>query len=111
MRVMKFGVVSVSDAVRLREMAQIVRDAHDDGEPLIVVCAAIGGITDKLINAARSAANGADAVVEDVRRELWSRHRTLAEARDAIREHLEAQRRSACQKSWINGLRRSAQAA
>jgi aspartate kinase len=79
MRVMKFGVVSVSDAVRLREMAQIVRDAHDDGEPLIVVCAAIGGITDKLINAARSAANGADAVVEDVRRELWSRHRTLAE--------------------------------
>lgn len=40
-----------------------------------------------------------------------ARHRTLAEARDAIREHLEAQRRSACQKSWINGLRRSAQAA
>ena len=42
---MKFGVVSVSDAARLREMAKIVHDAHDDGEPLVVVCAAIAGIT------------------------------------------------------------------
>lgn len=79
MRVMKFGVVSVSDAARLREMAQIVRAAHNDGEALVVVCAAISGVTDKLINAARSAALGREAVVEDARRELWGRHRALAE--------------------------------
>ena len=79
MRVMKFGVVSVSDAARLREMAQIVRDAHDSGEPLVVVCTAIAGITDKLIIAARSAAGGQEGVVEEARRELWSRHRALAE--------------------------------
>ncbi|KPV53966.1 aspartate kinase, partial [Kouleothrix aurantiaca] len=76
---MKFGVVSVSDAARLREMAQIVRNAHDDGEPLVVVCSAIAGITDKLIIAARSAASGQETVVEEARRELWSRHRALAE--------------------------------
>jgi aspartate kinase len=79
MQVMKFGVVSVSDAQRLREMAQIVRAAHIDGSPLVVVCAAISGITDKLISAARGAASGDESAVEDARRELWGRHRALAE--------------------------------
>lgn len=79
MHVMKFGVVSVSEASRLREMAQIVRAAHIDGSPLVVVCAAISGITDKLISAARGAATGNEAVVEEARRELWGRHRALAE--------------------------------
>src|SRR5262249_37887799 len=79
MHVMKFGVVSVSEAARLREMAQIVRAAHIDGKPLVVVCAAISGITDKLISAARGAATGNEAAVEDARRELWGRHRALAE--------------------------------
>lgn len=36
---------------------------------------------------------------------------TLAEARDSIRTHLEEARRSVCQKSWINALRREATAA
>ncbi len=79
MHVMKFGVVSVSEATRLREMAQIVRAAHIDGKPLVVVCAAISGITDKLISAARGAATGQETAVEEVRRELWGRHRALAE--------------------------------
>jgi aspartate kinase len=79
MQVMKFGAVSVSDAVRLREMAQIVRTAHNDGEALVVVCTAINGITDKLITAARSAASGRESAVDDARRELWGRHRALAE--------------------------------
>ena len=45
----------------------------------MVVCAALGGITDKLIGAARAAATGHEAVVEEARRELWGRHRALAE--------------------------------
>ena len=32
----------------------------------------------------------------------------LDEVRQSIREHLETQRRSMCQKSWINALRRQA---
>ncbi len=35
---------------------------------------------------------------------------SLADARPKIREHLEQQRRSICQKSWINALRRKATA-
>ncbi|HEX9372342.1 MAG TPA: aspartate kinase [Roseiflexaceae bacterium] len=79
MDVMKFGVVSVSEAARLRDLARIVKAAHDDGRALVVVCTALGGITDKLIGAARGAAVGNEAAVEEARRELWSRHRVLAE--------------------------------
>jgi aspartate kinase len=79
MDVMKFGVVSVGDAVRLREMARIVKTAQEDGRALVVVCAALGGITDRLIGAARAAASGDEAPVEEARRELWGRHRALAE--------------------------------
>ena len=79
MEVMKFGVVSVGEIARLREMARLVKEAHADGSALVVVCAALGGITDKLIGAARAAATGHEAVVDEARRELWSRHRALAE--------------------------------
>lgn len=79
MDVMKFGVVSVSEVARLREMARIVNEAHQNGQALVVVCAAIAGITDRLIGAARGAATGDDTAVEEARRELWSRHRALAE--------------------------------
>jgi aspartate kinase len=79
MDVMKFGVVSVSEAARLHDLARIVKTAHADGRALVVVCAALNGITDKLIGAARGAATGNEAAVEDARRELWGRHRALAE--------------------------------
>src|SRR3954471_20325586 len=79
MDVMKFGAVSVGDATRLREMARLVKEAHAEGRALVVVCAALGGITDKLISAARAAATGQEAVVDEARRELWGRHRALAE--------------------------------
>jgi aspartate kinase len=79
MDVMKFGVVSVGDAARLREMARIVKAAQEDGRALVVVCAALGGITDRLIGAARAVASGDEGPVEEARRELWGRHRALAE--------------------------------
>jgi nitrogen fixation protein NifM len=39
-----------------------------------------------------------------------ARQSQLTEVRETIREHLEQQRRSMCQKSWINSLRRQAAA-
>jgi len=39
-----------------------------------------------------------------------ARHSRFAEVRQSIRDHLEQQRRSICQKSWINSLRRQAAA-
>src|SRR5690242_10456571 len=77
MYVMKFGVASVSEAARLRSTVDLCKAAPDDS--LVVVCTAIEGVTDTLIGAARSATTGDEAAVEVARRELWSRHRALAE--------------------------------
>lgn len=78
MLVMKFGAAAIGEAAQLRDLAQIVKISADEGEAVIVVCTALAGITDALINAARQAAS-AGAAVDFARRELWSRHRVLAE--------------------------------
>lgn len=79
MQVMKFGEVSVSDAARLRDVVQIVKAAVEQDRGLVVVCTARPETTDMLINAARVAASGSEAQAETTRRELWNRHRVLAE--------------------------------
>lgn len=79
MRVMKFGALAVADAARLRNLVQIVGASRESDPALVVVCTALPDITDKLIGAARTAAHADEATIEAVRRELWSRHRALAE--------------------------------
>src|SRR5262245_39284979 len=79
MEVMKFGAVSVSEAARLRGLARVVKTAHEHSRSLVVVCTALEGITNALIDAARGAATGNEAAIEAARRELWGRHRALAE--------------------------------
>lgn len=79
MQVMKFGAVSVGEVARLRDVVNIVKDAVDEDRGLVVVCTAHPKTTDMLINAARVAATGAEAQAEAARRELWNRHRSLAE--------------------------------
>ena len=79
MEVMKFGGVSVSEAARLRELARIVKAAHEQNRAQVVICTALEGITDALISAARGAATGNETAIETARRELWGRHRALAE--------------------------------
>lgn len=76
--VMKFGAAAVSEVARLREIVQIVKRQAEEA-PLVVVCTALAGITDALIRAARAASSGSEAAAEEARRELWGRHRTLAE--------------------------------
>ena len=75
MRVMKFGAANLSDETRLRQIVQVVLDAHTALPEVVVVCTALPGITDALIDAAR----GREIAVENARRELWGRHRALAE--------------------------------
>jgi aspartate kinase len=79
MRILKFGAIAVSDAARLRDLVAIVRAAHQDDTALVVVCTALPGMTDMLLRAARGAAHGDEAAIEVARRDLWSRHRALAE--------------------------------
>ena len=79
MQVMKFGAVSVGEAARLRDVVSIVKGAVEEDRGLVVVCTARPETTDMLINAARIAATGSEAQAETARRELWNRHRALAE--------------------------------
>ncbi|MCM1152697.1 MAG: aspartate kinase [Muribaculum sp.] len=55
MIVLKFGGTSVGSIASLKNVKDIVENIH---EPVIVVVSALGGLTDKLISTARSAASG-----------------------------------------------------
>ena len=59
MPVMKFGGSSLADAQRIRTVADIViARAEADGKPPVVVVSAMKGVTDALIDAAKSAEAG-----------------------------------------------------
>ena len=55
MKVMKFGGSSVGSVNSILSVKKIVEAVE---EPVIVVVSALGGITDKLINTSKIAANG-----------------------------------------------------
>ncbi len=48
--VMKFGGTSVADLTRIRNAAQRVKDAHDQGHDIAVVVSAMGSVTNQLID-------------------------------------------------------------
>jgi bifunctional aspartokinase / homoserine dehydrogenase 1 len=57
LRVMKFGGTSVGDAACIGRVAQIVKDTSRQG-PVVAVVSAMGGVTNRLIDAARRAEAG-----------------------------------------------------
>ena len=59
MKVLKFGGTSVGSAENIRKVKEIVKSQDDDA---IVVVSALGGITDKILNAAKMAILGTDFV-------------------------------------------------
>ncbi len=56
MLVMKFGGTSVGDAKCFARVAEIVQSAKIEHKDLVVVVSAMSGVTDRLIDAARAAA-------------------------------------------------------
>ncbi|MBT3385714.1 MAG: bifunctional aspartate kinase/homoserine dehydrogenase I [Prolixibacteraceae bacterium] len=56
MKVLKFGGTSVGSAENIKRISEIVKNQNDD---VIVVVSALGGITDKILNAAQLASTGA----------------------------------------------------
>ncbi|MCF6356189.1 MAG: bifunctional aspartate kinase/homoserine dehydrogenase I [Draconibacterium sp.] len=56
MKVLKFGGTSVGSAENIKRVKEIVESQKDD---VIVVVSALGGITDKILNAAATASSGA----------------------------------------------------
>ena len=70
MKVLKFGGTSVGTAENIRKVKSIVESQNVD---VIVVVSALGGITDKILNAARKASIGSGDFHADLR-EIKNRH-------------------------------------
>jgi len=73
LRVLKFGGTSVGDGACIRQVAEIIRHAagHSD---LVVVVSAMGGVTNRLIEAATQSEAGNRDAVERIFSELRARH-------------------------------------
>lgn len=70
MKVLKFGGTSVGSAENIRKVKSIVESQNCD---VIVVVSALGGITDKILNAARNASAGAGDFHQNLA-EIKTRH-------------------------------------
>ena len=69
--VMKFGGTSVEDATAIRRVSQLVKRRLR--HPPVVVVSALGGVTDQLLNAAKSAAGSRLESAREVVRHLRQR--------------------------------------
>ncbi len=74
MRVMKFGGTSVGDARCFTGVIQIVQKAKTEDREMVVVVSAMSGVTDRLIGAARAAAEGDEETCRRVEVALMARH-------------------------------------
>jgi len=73
LRIVKFGGTSVGDAIRIRKVVEIIRDAARDSD-LVVVVSAMSGVTNKLVEAATRSEAGDVPSVEMLFQELRARH-------------------------------------
>ena len=73
---MKFGGTSVGDASCIRQVADIIRSAVHTTD-LVVVVSAMGGVTNKLIEAATQSEAGHRDSVEMIFEELRDRHQAV----------------------------------
>lgn len=87
MKVLKFGGSSVGSATGLLQAKKVIESNTDD---IIVVVSALGGITDKLISTAKTAAKG-DISYEDGLEEIKNRHNEMIKS--TVIEELKEQTR------------------
>ncbi len=76
---MKFGGTSVGDASCIARVAQIVKDASAEG-PIVAVVSAMGGVTNRLIEAANLSAAAEGLQVEAIFASLRQQHETALAA-------------------------------
>lgn len=72
--VWKFGGASLADAGAIHKAAELI--ASYDG-PLVVVCSAMAGVTDQLLEGARLAVEGDEQASARVAQKLFTRHRKV----------------------------------
>jgi aspartokinase/homoserine dehydrogenase 1 len=77
-RVMKFGGTSVGDAERIRRAAEIVAAAAKEGA-VVAVVSAMGGVTNRLIEAAQASAAGNRDTAVQIAETLRKQHQKAVE--------------------------------
>ena len=77
---MKFGGTSVGSAEALQQAAAIVKQAVAEGHQVIVVTSAMGGVTNLLIEGARTASEGDGARYTAIAETLRARHQAVIDA-------------------------------
>ena len=78
MLTLKFGGTSVGDGQRIAEVARIVAGVREAHGPVIVVVSAMAGVTDRLVEAASTAARGDGERYQAIGRALWAQHEAAA---------------------------------
>jgi aspartokinase/homoserine dehydrogenase 1 len=73
---MKFGGTSVGSAEAIAQVADIVENAYREHRRVLVVCSAMSGVTDRLIEGARTASSGDSARYQFLANELRNKHTT-----------------------------------
>jgi len=73
--VMKFGGTSVGDGSRIRSVSDLVANYAREGNAIVVVVSAMGGVTDALVGAIERAGRGDFGFIGGFVRELGDKHR------------------------------------
>jgi aspartokinase/homoserine dehydrogenase 1 len=83
-KVMKFGGTSMGDAACIKRVGQIIADAFVDNS-LVVIVSAMGGVTNRLIEAAQNSARGDAHAANDLFETLRAQH--LATIENLLSDH------------------------
>ncbi|MDN5201839.1 bifunctional aspartate kinase/homoserine dehydrogenase I [Fulvivirgaceae bacterium BMA10] len=67
MKILKFGGTSVGSSDSIKEVAKIIADYHRKGIDMVVVCSALSGTTNKLVEAGKKAAANDESYLEIVK--------------------------------------------
>ena len=72
--IMKFGGTSVGSVQAIQQVIKIARGAKTDWQNVAIIVSAMSGVTDKLLNGAKSAAAGDDNIAGAIAGEVREKH-------------------------------------
>ncbi len=78
--IMKFGGTSVGNAEAISKTVEMVRQSREEWDKVVVVVSALGGVTDLLLEGARTSANGCNKTTSSIKNELRDRHFAVIES-------------------------------
>lgn len=95
--IMKFGGTSVGNSEAISKTVEMVRQGREEWGKVVVVVSALGGVTDLLLEGARTSADGCNKTTSSIKNELRGRHFDVIE--DLLSdEKVKVQARFYCEK-------------